>query len=179
MSTVTERVATTPEPAAVNTAHPQLKWLWLSLVIIVLDQAAKQIAEAPLPPHRAVEVLPFFDWYLTYNSGAAFSFLAGAGGWQRWFFAAIAIVISGVILQWLRKLPGDETLTAAALSLILGGAIGNLIDRLYLGHVIDYIQVWLGSYPWPAFNIADAAISVGAVMLILSSFSSTTRSGGE
>ena len=162
-----------------NAAHPQLKWLWLSLAVILFDQVAKQVAETLLPPHRAVEVLPFFDWYLTYNTGAAFSFLAGAGGWQRWFFAAIAIVISGVILQWLRKLPDDETLTAASLSLILGGAIGNLIDRLYLGHVIDYIQVWLGSYPWPAFNIADAAISVGAVMLIFSSFTGTARSGSE
>ena len=160
-------------------AHPQQKWLWLSLAVILLDQAAKQLAEFLLPPQQAVEVLPFFDWYLTYNTGAAFSFLAGAGGWQRWFFAAIAIVISGVILQWLRKLPDDERLTAASLSLILGGAIGNLIDRLYLGHVVDYIQVWLGSYPFPAFNIADAAISVGAVMLILSSFAGTTRSGGE
>ena len=162
-----------------STAHPQLKWLWLSLTIILLDQAAKQLAEAFLPPHRAVEVLPFLDWYLTYNTGAAFSFLAGAGGWQRWLFTAIAIVISGVILQWLRKLPDDETVTAASLSLILGGAIGNLIDRLYLGHVIDYIQVWLGSYPWPAFNIADAAISVGAVMLIFSSFAGAGKTGNE
>ena len=162
-----------------SAAHPQLKWLWLSLAIILSDQATKLIAESMLPLHRAVEVLPFFDWYLTYNTGAAFSFLAGAGGWQRWFFAIIAIVISGVILQWLRKLPEDETLTAASLSLILGGAVGNLIDRLYLGHVIDYIQVWLGSYPWPAFNIADAAISVGAVMLILSSFAGSARPGNE
>jgi signal peptidase II len=154
----------------VSTLHPQQKWLWLSLAVILLDQLTKQIAEAMLPPHRAVEVLPFFDWYLTYNTGAAFSFLAGAGGWQRWLFAVIAIVISAVILNWLRRLPGDETLTAVSLSLILGGAIGNLIDRLYLGHVVDYIQVWLGSYPWPAFNIADAAISIGAVMLIWSSF---------
>jgi signal peptidase II len=88
--------------------------------------------------------------------------LANAGGWQRWLFTAIAIVISVVIVQWIRKLPPEETMTAFSLSLILGGAIGNLIDRVYLGHVIDYIQVWLGNYPWPAFNIADAAISVSA-----------------
>jgi signal peptidase II len=163
----------------VSAAHPQLKWLWLSLAVILFDQAAKQLAEALLPAHQAVEVLPFFDWYLTYNSGAAFSFLASAGGWQRWFFALIAIVISGVILQWLRRLPGDETLTAASLSLILGGAVGNLIDRLVLGHVIDYIQVWLGSFPWPAFNVADAAISIGAVMLILSSFAGSAGRGSE
>ncbi|MGD8348331.1 MAG: signal peptidase II [Gammaproteobacteria bacterium] len=150
-------------------ARSQMKWLWISLVVLVLDQIAKQIAERLLTPHTAVEVMPFFDWYLTYNTGAAFSFLASAGGWQRWLFTAIAIVISGIILQWLRNLAPEEKLTAISLSLILGGAIGNLIDRIYLGHVIDYIQVWLGSYPFPAFNIADAAISIGAIMLILSS----------
>jgi len=153
-----------------NTASPQLRWLWISLLVIILDQAAKQIAEAQLTPHQAVNLFPYFDWYLTYNTGAAFSFLANAGGWQRWLFTVIAIVISIVIVQWVRKLPSEDTLTAASLCLILGGAIGNLIDRVYLGHVIDYIQVWLGSYPFPAFNIADASISVGAALLILSSF---------
>jgi signal peptidase II len=155
--------------------HPQLKWLWISLLVVALDQATKQIAESQLTPHQTVNLLPYFDWYLTYNTGAAFSFLANAGGWQRWLFTVIAVVISLVIVQWIRKLPPEETLTAVSLSLILGGAIGNLIDRVYLGHVIDYIQIWLGSYPWPAFNIADAAIFVGAVMLILSSFSGSGK----
>ena len=153
-----------------TSANTQLRWLWLSLCVIILDQATKQIAEAQLTAHQAVNVLPYFDWYLTYNTGAAFSLLADAGGWQRWFFTIIAIVVSGVIVQWIRKLPADEILTAVSLSLILGGAIGNLIDRILLGHVVDYIQVWLGSVAFPAFNIADAAISVGAVLLILSSF---------
>jgi signal peptidase II len=148
----------------------QLKWLWVSLCVIILDQATKQIAESQLTAHQAVNVMPYFDWFLTYNTGAAFSLLADAGGWQRWFFTIIAIVVSIVIVQWIRKLPADEILTAASLSLILGGAIGNLIDRILLGHVVDYIQVWLGSTAFPAFNIADAAISVGAVLLILSSF---------
>ena len=148
---------------------PQFRWLWLSGGIIVCDQAAKQLAEALLVPHQTVDLLPFFGWYLTYNTGAAFSFLADAGGWQRWMFTGLALLISGIIVQWLRTLPREETLTAVALALILGGAIGNLIDRLVLGHVIDYIQVWLGSYPFPAFNIADAAISVGAVLLIFAS----------
>ena len=156
-----------------------MKWLWISLLVVVLDQATKQIAESQLTPHQAVNLLPYFDWYLTYNTGAAFSFLANAGGWQRWLFTAIAIVISVVIVQWIRKLPPDETMTAFSLSLILGGAIGNLIDRVYLGHVIDYIQVWLGKYPWPAFNIADAAISVGAVLLILSSFAGIGKTSPE
>jgi signal peptidase II len=163
----------------VDKAHPQQKWLWVSLFIIVVDQVTKQIAEALLTPHQAVNVLPFFDWYLTYNPGAAFSFLADAGGWQRWFFTAVAFVVSILVLHWLRNLSREETLTAVPLSLILGGAIGNLIDRLYLGHVIDYIQVWLGSYPWPAFNVADAAISVGVVLLVVTSFIGKQPSSDE
>jgi len=151
------------------TFNPQLKWLWISLWVVVIDQGTKQIAEVQLTPHQAVNLFPYFDWYLSYNTGAAFSLLADAGGWQRWLFTAIAIIISIVIVQWLRNLPGEDRLTALSLSLILGGAIGNLIDRILLGHVIDYIQVWLGSYPFPAFNLADAAISVGAALLILSS----------
>ena len=147
--------------------------------MIISDQATKQIAEAQLTAHQAVNVMPYFDWYLTYNTGAAFSLLADAGGWQRWFFTIIAIVVSGVIVQWIRKLPSDEILTAISLSLILGGAIGNLIDRILLGHVVDFIQVWLGSFAFPAFNIADAAISVGAVLLILSSFLGTHKAEAE
>ena len=162
-----------------SAASPNIKWLWLSLLVVLLDQASKQIAEAQLTPHQAVNLLPFFDWYLTYNTGAAFSFLADAGGWQRWLFTAIAIIMSILIVQWIRQLPAEETLTSISLSLILGGAIGNLIDRIYLGHVIDYIQIWLGSYPFPAFNIADAAISVGAALLILSSFTGMGKTTTE
>jgi len=154
----------------VSMPKSQLKWLWISLLVIALDQITKLVAEAQLPLHQAVNVMPYFDWYLTYNPGAAFSFLADAGGWQRWFFTISSIVISAVIVVWLKKLEKDDRLTAISLCLILGGAIGNLIDRIYYGHVIDYIQVWLGSYAWPAFNIADAAISIGAAVLIISSF---------
>jgi signal peptidase II len=162
-----------------SAASPNVKWLWISLLVVALDQVTKQIAEAQLIPHQAVNLLPFFDWYLTYNTGAAFSFLADAGGWQRWLFTAIAIIMSVLIVQWIRKLPAEENLTAIALCLILGGAIGNLIDRIFLGHVIDYIQVWLGTYPFPAFNIADAAISVGAALLILSSFTGMGKTSAE
>jgi signal peptidase II len=165
--------------ASMTSSTTQLRWLWISLCVIIIDQATKQIAEAQLTAHQAVNVMPYFDWYLTYNTGAAFSLLADAGGWQRWFFTIIAIVVSGVIVQWIRKLPGDEILTAISLSLILGGAIGNLIDRILLGHVVDYIQVWLGSFAFPAFNIADAAISVGAVLLILSSFFGAHKAEAE
>jgi signal peptidase II len=162
-----------------TTATPQLKWLWLSLAVILIDQVTKQIAEAQLSLHEPVNLIPYFDWYLTYNTGAAFSLLADAGGWQRWLFTVIAIVVCVVIVQWIRKLPPEDSLTALSLGLILGGAIGNLIDRILLGHVIDYIQVWLGSYPFPAFNIADAAISVGAALLILSSFFSVPKADSD
>ena len=145
-----------------------LKVLWISLVVIVADQATKWIANTQLEYHQAVKVFPYFEWFLSYNKGAAFSFLADAGGWQRWFFMVLAIIISIVLFVWISRLKADEKLTAISLALILGGAIGNVIDRVLLGHVIDFIQVWLGSYPWPAFNIADSAISVGAVILILS-----------
>ncbi len=145
-----------------------LKYLWISLIVIVADQATKWIANTQLEYHQAVSVVPYVEWFLSYNKGAAFSFLADAGGWQRWFFMLIAIVISVVLFFWIKKLQKNEKATAIALTLILGGAIGNVIDRVILGHVIDFIQVWLGSYPWPAFNIADSAIFVGAVILIAS-----------
>jgi signal peptidase II len=144
------------------------RYLWISLLVIVADQATKWLANTQLEYHQAVPVFPYFEWYLSYNPGAAFSFLADQGGWQRWFFTVLAIIVSGVLVVWISRLKEHERLTAISLSLILGGALGNVIDRVLLGHVIDFIQVWLGSYPWPAFNIADSAISVGAVLLILS-----------
>ncbi len=147
-----------------------LKYLWITALVIVADQATKWIANTQLDYHQAVAVFPYFEWFLSYNTGAAFSFLAGSGGWQRWFFLILAIVISVILFTWLKRLKSHEKMTAIALALILGGAIGNVIDRAILGYVIDFIQVWLGSYPWPAFNIADSAISVGAVLLILTSF---------
>ena len=159
----------------VNMLNSPLKFLWISILVVVLDQLTKYWAVTKLPFHQKVNVMPYFDWFLTYNPGAAFSFLADAGGWQRWFFTITTIIISAVIFFWIKKLEAGDRATAISLCLILGGAIGNLIDRVYLGHVVDYIQVYLGSYPWPAFNIADAAISVGAVVLILSSFTDTKK----
>ncbi len=144
-----------------------LRYLWISALVVLLDQVSKHYADAVLDYHRPVTVIPgLFEWFLSYNTGAAFSFLAGAGGWQRWFLLGLALVISAVLVSWMRKLKQDERLTAIGLALILGGAIGNVIDRALLGHVIDFIQVWLGSYPWPAFNLADTFISIGAVLLI-------------
>jgi signal peptidase II len=144
-----------------------LRYLWISALVVAIDQASKHYADTVLDYHRPVTVIPgLFEWFLSYNSGAAFSFLAGAGGWQRWFLLILALVISAVLVGWMRKLKEDERLTAIGLAMILGGAIGNVIDRALLGHVIDFIQVWLGSYPWPAFNLADSFITVGAALLI-------------
>ncbi len=144
-----------------------LRWLWLSGAVVALDQITKVIAELNLVMHDPVPVIPgFFNFTLMYNPGAAFSFLASAGGWQRWFFTVLALVVSVVLVFWLRRLPANERWTAAALALILGGAIGNVIDRIAYGHVIDFIQWYYDKYYWPAFNIADAAITVGAVILI-------------
>ena len=156
-----------------------LWWYALAILVIGLDQYTKALASSLLDYGRPVEVFFWFDLTLQHNTGAAFSLLADAGGWQRWLFTIIAIVISIVIVQWLRRLPPEDTITAVSLGLILGGAVGNLIDRILLGHVIDFIQVWLGSYPFPAFNIADSAISIGAVLLILGSFIGGRRSDSE
>jgi signal peptidase II len=114
--------------------------------------------------------MPFFKLTYVHNTGAAFSFLSEAGGWQRWFFAALALVISGVIAVWLARLKHDETLLAVALSLVLGGAIGNLIDRLVYGYVIDFLDVYYQTWHWPAFNIADSAITIGVILMLMESF---------
>jgi signal peptidase II len=144
-----------------------LKWTWLSALVIVLDQLTKQIAERTLNLYAQVEVMPHFNLTLAYNEGAAFSFLSDAGGWQRWFFSALAIGVSVVILIWLHTMKSTERLQAVALALILGGAIGNVIDRILFGHVIDFIDLYYQQYHWPAFNIADSAIVVGAALIII------------
>ncbi len=144
-----------------------LKWLWLSGLVIVLDQISKYMASHLLVMYEPVAVMPMFNFTLMHNPGAAFSFLSEAGGWQRWFFSIVAIVVSGVIYNWLRKLQAQQTLQAVALALVLGGALGNVIDRLLLGHVVDFIQIYYEQWYWPAFNIADSAISIGVVLLIV------------
>ena len=146
-----------------------LKWLWLSFGVIVLDQITKRIAEYQLVQFAPMEILPFLNFALVYNQGAAFSFLSDAGGWQRWFFTVLALLVSAIIVWWLYRLKRGETGTAISLSLILGGAIGNVIDRILHGHVIDFIDVHYVGYHWPTFNIADSAITIGAVILIATS----------
>ena len=143
-----------------------LKWLWVSLLVLVADQATKYYAEAQLVFAQPVPVFPSLNITLLYNTGAAFSFLSDAGGWQRWFFVVLAVGVSGVLVVWLSRVPAQQKRLAIALALILGGAVGNVVDRILLGHVIDFIDVYYGSWHWPAFNIADSAIFVGAVLLI-------------
>lgn len=144
-------------------------WLWLALIIIVLDQASKWYFSATMQLGDSINLLPGFNWTLAHNYGAAFSFLHDAGGWQRWFFAGIALVVSGGILFWLRSVPANARFLACALVLVLGGALGNLYDRMMLGYVVDFVHVYYGTWHFPAFNIADAGITVGAIMLIIDS----------
>ena len=146
-----------------------LKWIWLAIVVVVLDQLTKYIASTSLEMLQPVAVMPMFNWTLMYNTGAAFSFLANESGWQRWFFAVIAVVVSVVIVLWIKRLEQHEKWQAIALALILGGAVGNVIDRIYLGYVVDFIQVYYQQWYWPAFNIADSAIFIGVAMIILDS----------
>ena len=154
-----------------------LRWLWLALGVAIADQGSKLLAEHWLGVHEPVAVVPFFNLFLTYNTGAAFSFLRDAGGWQRWLFAALSVGVSVFIVVWLRRIPRDEKWLACALALVLGGAAGNLVDRLFRasGGVVDFIDVYYASWHWPAFNVADSAISIGAVMLLWS----TLRGSGD
>lgn len=150
----------------------KLTWLWLSLIVIAADQVSKHWFVANLDMYEQIVVIPdLFSWTLAYNRGAAFSFLANETGWQRWFFAVIAFAVSAILVVWLKRLKANETWLAIALALVLGGAIGNLYDRVILGHVVDFILVhWKTQWYFPAFNIADSAITVGAVMLALDMF---------
>ena len=152
----------------------RLGWLVLSLLVLVIDQVSKAHFEGSLEMFQQIVVIPdYFSWTLAYNTGAAFSFLADGGGWQRWLFAVIAVVVSAVLVVWLKRLGRDDTWLAIALALVLGGALGNLYDRIALGHVIDFILVhWQNRYYFPAFNFADSAITVGAIMLALDMFKS-------
>ncbi len=143
-----------------------MKWLLVSAVVLALDLYTKALASEHLVLHQRVPVFPGFNLTLMHNTGAAFSFLHGAGGWQRWFFTGIALVVSVFILGWLRRLRREQWGLAFALSLILGGALGNLWDRLTLGYVVDFIEVYYRDWYWPAFNLADSAIFLGAVILI-------------
>lgn len=153
----------------VQRTHPAA-WMWLSLAVIALDQVTKFLVTRFLELYERVEVLPVLDFTLLHNTGAAFSMLAGAGGWQRWFFIILGSAVSVMLVTWIWRSPRGEKLLPLALALILGGALGNVVDRLLHGYVIDFIHAhWGGAY-FPAFNVADSAITVGAALLIVDAF---------
>ena len=145
-----------------------LNWLLLSVAIIIADQITKWVVLTHFQLHESMPVIDgLLSWTLAFNEGAAFSFLSDAGGWQRWFFTVLAIVVTTIMVVWLKRTERGDWRTALPLALVVGGAVGNVIDRIRLGHVVDFIDVHYGPWSWPAFNIADSAISVGAVMLIV------------
>jgi signal peptidase II len=144
-----------------------MKWLWLSAVVLILDQCSKLIADSLLQFNQPVHLVPFLDLHKVYNPGAAFSFLSDASGWQRWFFVGLTLFVSLVLVMWLRRLQAGQDRLALALALILGGAAGNLIDRVVYGYVIDFIDLYYGNWHWPVFNLADSAITLGAGLLVL------------
>ena len=150
-----------------NLRDSSIRWLLLSAAVIAVDQFTKFLAATHLTLFRPMPLLPGLNLTLMHNTGASFSFLSGAGGWQRWLLISLSTVVSVGIVVWMTRLPARRYLLACALALILGGAAGNLWDRVSLGYVIDFIDVYYRHWHWPAFNVADSAISVGAVLLIV------------
>jgi signal peptidase II len=142
-------------------------WLLMSALIVVLDLWTKGLATETLTLYRPLEQTSWLNMTLAHNYGAAFSFLSDAGGWQRWLFTGLASVVTLVLIVWLLRLPATDKLTAAALGLIIGGAVGNLIDRINNGYVVDFIDVYYRDWHWPAFNLADSAITGGVILLLI------------
>lgn len=152
-----------------------LTWLWLSALIIVLDQATKTFFLDFVPVHGRVPVIPgFFDWTLTFNEGVAFSLFGDGGNLQRALLSGFAVLVSAVFVVWMARLPKHDRLSAISLALIVGGALGNVIDRLIHGHVIDFVLLYWQTWHWPAFNLADSAIVCGAILLVLAGFRADT-----
>ncbi|MCH8867901.1 MAG: lipoprotein signal peptidase [Proteobacteria bacterium] len=153
-----------------------IAWISVALLVVVADQVTKWAIVEWVPLYGKVPINSFINLTHQQNSGAAFSFLAGASGWQRWFFVTLATLVSGFIAHWLWRIRMQGPLVLmAGLSLVLGGAVGNLIDRMRSGYVTDFFQVWFGNWAFPSFNVADAAISVGAALLIIDAFFLTGR----
>lgn len=153
-----------------------MRWLWLSALVLALDQMTKYFVIQSLALYESISVFPGFNITRVHNTGAAFSFLKDAGGWQRWFFIALSSIISAMIIFWIRTTPVHRKWLRCSLALILGGAAGNLLDRVLYGYVVDFFDVSLSFLPfglfnpWPAFNIADSAITLGIIMLVIDTF---------
>nr|WP_205409409.1 signal peptidase II [Vibrio ruber] len=149
-----------------------IRWLWLAVVVFALDIVIKLVVMNHMDygwQHR-IEVLPFFNLLYVHNYGAAFSFLSDQTGWQRWLFTGIALLVVLLLMYWMRRQPASERWTNSAYAMIIGGAVGNVFDRIAHGFVVDYLDFYWGGHHWPAFNLADSAICIGAVMLILDGF---------
>ncbi|KTD23714.1 lipoprotein signal peptidase [Legionella israelensis] len=153
------------------------KWPWFLLVgmVIFFDQASKYFVTTTLMPYHPLAIFPGLNITLAFNTGAAFSFLSDAGDWHRWFFAAFSTIVSIALVVWILRTPKSAQLQLSAISLILGGALGNLLDRAFSGYVIDFIQVYYKSYYWPIFNLADSAICIGAALLLIDLCKNTAR----
>ncbi len=149
-----------------------LRWLWVAVVVFVLDYLTKiwVVAAIPLGWQHRIEVLPVFNLLYVRNYGAAFSFLSNQDGWQRWLLSLIALSVCALLAFWMRKITRSEKMLNIAYALIIGGAIGNLFDRLIHGFVIDFLDFHIRGYHWPSFNVADSAICIGAILIILDSF---------
>ncbi len=151
-------------------------WLWLSFFVVLLDQATKALVVTTIKMKANIALLPILDIVYLENEGAAFSLLHDAGGWQRWFFIGLALIVSLMLMAWLRKLRGSEQIVLAiGLSLVLGGALGNVIDRVWHSYVIDFIYFHWKDWYFPAFNIADSAITIGAGCLLVDAFYETGK----
>lgn len=153
-----------------KTINTNVYWLWLSLLVIVADQLTKGAIRQQFGLYELEEITRWFNLTRLHNTGAAFSFLAGAGGWQQWFFVILGVAVSLGVMIWLRLVPKNNQMLAIGLCLVIGGALGNVIDRVVLGYVVDFLDFHLGQYHWPAFNLADIAIVSGAGLLMLDSF---------
>jgi signal peptidase II len=152
------------------TRRPSLWWLLVSVVVVAIDQYTKQLVTARFELFERLAVLPFFDLVRLHNTGAAFSFLANASGWQNWFFTGVAVVVSGILLWWFFRQPPGRVVVPLGLVLVLGGAIGNLIDRVQQGYVVDFFLFYYDRWSFPAFNVADAAITAGVILLLFDGF---------
>lgn len=174
-----ESVVTEPDETGRHGALGQVRWLWIAAAVIVVDQVTKLLISHHMSLFDSIRLLPFLQLTLLHNSGAAFSFLSQASGWQRWFFIGLGLVVSIVILLWLRRLPRkSRRLLGIGLALVLGGALGNVIDRAAYGYVIDFIDFFYANWHFPSFNIADSAITVGAILVIIDTLITGRKSTG-